>query len=180
MQSFISCVHGRLRERELIGFTDNSRFLSRIQTRRYDLVLGLSFVVGLSLIQVEEILGDVHTKICRFVLNNNAVHRYLLFSEECPFKVTMQMHQKYSTKLFNNGNSPESIFKTAHYKERYFIDRRALLLIIAMRKVNLEAGLTMAVIHFLTLAWEKFVFSFYFQGIKTFGQLTSLRIVERG
>ena len=30
-----SCVHDRLRPREMIGFTDNSRFLSRIQMRVY-------------------------------------------------------------------------------------------------------------------------------------------------
>ena len=30
-----SCVHDRLRPREMIGFTDNSRFLSRIQIQGY-------------------------------------------------------------------------------------------------------------------------------------------------
>ena len=30
-----SCVHDRLRPREMIGFTDNSRFLSRVQMRGY-------------------------------------------------------------------------------------------------------------------------------------------------
>ena len=45
-----SCVHDRLRPREMIGFTDNSRFLSRIQMRGYGRVLGLSFVASLSFI----------------------------------------------------------------------------------------------------------------------------------
>ena len=31
----LSCVHDRLRPREMIGFTDNSRFLSRVQMRGY-------------------------------------------------------------------------------------------------------------------------------------------------
>ena len=30
-----SCVHDRLRPREMIGFNDNSRYLSRIQMRGY-------------------------------------------------------------------------------------------------------------------------------------------------
>ena len=30
-----SCVHDRLRPRDMIGFSDNSRFLSRIQMRGY-------------------------------------------------------------------------------------------------------------------------------------------------
>ena len=30
-----SCVHDRLRPREIIGFNDNSRYLSRIQMRGY-------------------------------------------------------------------------------------------------------------------------------------------------
>ena len=30
-----SCVHVRLRSREIIDFTDNSRFLSRIQIQGY-------------------------------------------------------------------------------------------------------------------------------------------------
>ena len=30
-----SCVHDQLRPREMIGFNDNSRHLSRIQIRRY-------------------------------------------------------------------------------------------------------------------------------------------------
>ena len=31
-----SCVHDRLRPREMIGFNENSRYLSRIQMRGYD------------------------------------------------------------------------------------------------------------------------------------------------
>ena len=31
----LSCVHDRLRPREMIGFNDNSRHLSRIQMRGY-------------------------------------------------------------------------------------------------------------------------------------------------
>ena len=30
-----SCVHDRLRPREMVGFKDNSRYLSRIQMRGY-------------------------------------------------------------------------------------------------------------------------------------------------
>ena len=45
-----SCVHGQQWARELIGFTDNSRFLPRIQMRRHGSVFVLSFVAGLSYI----------------------------------------------------------------------------------------------------------------------------------
>ena len=31
-----SCVYDRLRPREMIGFTDKSRFLSRVQMRGYE------------------------------------------------------------------------------------------------------------------------------------------------
>ena len=31
----LSCVHDRLRPREIIGFNDNSRYLSRIQMQGY-------------------------------------------------------------------------------------------------------------------------------------------------
>ena len=51
-----SCVHGRLRATELIGFTDHSHFLSRIQIPGYGSVFGLSFVVRWSLIKFGEIL----------------------------------------------------------------------------------------------------------------------------
>ena len=45
-----SCVRDRLRPREMIGFNDNSRYLSRVQMRSYVSVLCLSFVVGLNFI----------------------------------------------------------------------------------------------------------------------------------
>ena len=45
-----SCVHDRLRPREMISFTDSSRFLLWIQIPGYGRVLGLSFVTGLSFI----------------------------------------------------------------------------------------------------------------------------------
>ena len=42
-----SCVDSRLWARELIGFTDNSRFVSQIQIRGCDSVFSQSFVTGL-------------------------------------------------------------------------------------------------------------------------------------
>ena len=45
-----SCVHDRLRPREMTGFNDNSRYLPQIQMRGYGGVLGLSFVTGVSFI----------------------------------------------------------------------------------------------------------------------------------
>ena len=60
-----SCVHGQLRGRALISFTNNY-FLYRIQVRGYGSVLSLSLVVSLSLIQVgNTVLGNVDTdKVC--------------------------------------------------------------------------------------------------------------------
>ena len=73
-----SCVRDRLRPREIIGFNDNSRYLSRILMRGYGCVLGLSFVAGLSFIQGGEISGNVDNDmnvrfICKrhTIINNN-------------------------------------------------------------------------------------------------------------
>ena len=45
-----SCIHDRLRARDLIIFSDNSSFLPRIQMREYGLALGRSFPTGWSFI----------------------------------------------------------------------------------------------------------------------------------
>ena len=65
-----SCVHGRLRSRQFIEFTDNSRFLPRIQMQGYGSVLGLLSVAGLSFNQFGKIL-EMLIMIYMFALNTN-------------------------------------------------------------------------------------------------------------
>ena len=88
-----SCVHNRLRPRELIGCTENSRFLSQFKFKdmaKFS-VCRLWSVWALSKL---EKCRKMLIMTCMLVLNaNNAVHRYPPLPEECPFKTTFRAHK---------------------------------------------------------------------------------------
>ena len=77
-------VHDRLRPRELIGFADNSRFLSRFRHMAEFLVCRLWSVGDLS-IKLDK-YRQIMIIVCIFVLDAKKCSSIRFFPAECPFK----------------------------------------------------------------------------------------------